>query len=76
MPSSFYPRLAEPGAVAAENRIDPAVLGELECRGHRLRRSAAWSHGRVLAVARDPSTRLCEAGASPRFQIASAAVLP
>jgi gamma-glutamyltranspeptidase/glutathione hydrolase len=76
MPSSFYPRHAEPGAVAAEDRVDPAVLVELERRGHRIVKSGPWAHGRVLAVSRDPSTGLCEAGASPRFQIATAGVLP
>jgi gamma-glutamyltranspeptidase/glutathione hydrolase len=76
MPSSFYPRDAEPGAVAAEDRIDPSVLAELERRGHRIVKSGPWAHGRVLAVSRDPSTGLCEAGASPRFQIATAGVLP
>jgi len=76
MPSSFYPRHAEPGVVAAEDRVDPAVLAELEGRGHRIVKSGPWAHGRVLAVSRDPSTGLCEAGASPRFQVATAGILP
>jgi len=76
MPSSFYPRHAEPGSVSAEDRLDPTVLAELGRRGHRIAMSGPWSHGRVLAVSRDPSTGLCEAGASPRFQIATAGVLP
>ena len=75
MPDSFYPRQAQPGVVAAESRIDAAVLDELERRGHRVRRGAAWEHGRVLAVARDPESGLCEGAASPRFAIASAAAL-
>jgi gamma-glutamyltranspeptidase/glutathione hydrolase len=76
MPDSFYPRLAQPGVVAAESRIDPAVLAELERRGHRLKRSGPWEHGRVLAVARHPDTGLCEAAASPRLATAAAAALP
>jgi gamma-glutamyltranspeptidase/glutathione hydrolase len=76
MPSSFYPRHAELGSVDAESRFAPAVLDELEARGHRLKRGGPWDHGRVLAVARDPESGLLEAAASPRFQVAWAAVLP
>ena len=75
MPDSFYPRLSQPGAVAAESRIAAQVLEELERRGHRIRRGGPWEHGRVLAVSQDPRTGLCEAAASPRFAIASAAAL-
>ena len=76
MPDSFYPRLAQPRVVAAESRIAPETLAELERRGHLLRRAGPWEHGRVLAVARDPATGLCEAAASPRFAVAAAAALP
>ena len=76
MPDSFYPRHAQPGVVAAESRIDGHVLAELERRGHRVRRGGPWEHGRVLAVSRDAASGRCEAAASPRFAIASAAALP
>jgi gamma-glutamyltranspeptidase/glutathione hydrolase len=76
MPSSFYPRHAELGVVAAENRFDPHVLSQLEARGHRIRRGQAWEHGRVLAVTSDAETGLLEAAASPRFGVAYAAMLP
>jgi gamma-glutamyltranspeptidase/glutathione hydrolase len=79
MPSSFYPRHAQPGAVEAEDRTPPSVREELVRRGHRVRTSGPWSHGRVLAVssrARAGSSRALEAAASPRFQVAYAAVLP
>ncbi len=76
MPSSFYPRHAELGAVAAEDRIDAGVLDALDSRGHRVRRGRSWEHGRVLAVTHDPESGQLEAAASPRFQIAYAAVLP
>ncbi len=76
MPSSFYPRHAELGSVTAESRFDPEVLDELAARGHRIQRSGPWDHGRVLAVSRDPESGLFEAAASPRFQVAWAAVLP
>jgi gamma-glutamyltranspeptidase/glutathione hydrolase len=76
MPSSFWPRTCAPGAIEAEARIDAAALAELERRGHRVRVSDPWSHGRVMAVARDPDTGLCEAAASPRSQVAWSAALP
>jgi gamma-glutamyltranspeptidase/glutathione hydrolase len=75
-PSSFYPRRAQPGVVEAEERIPEEVLGALELRGHRVRRVAPWSHGRVMAASFDPATGLCEAAASPRFQVAYAIALP
>jgi gamma-glutamyltranspeptidase/glutathione hydrolase len=74
-PSSFYPRRARPGVVAAEDRISPQVLAALEARGHEVRRADGWSHGRVMAAAFDPETGLCEAAASPRFEIATAIAL-
>ena len=67
---------SQPGVVAAESRIAAEVLAELERRGHRVRRGGPWEHGRVLAVARDPASGVCEAAASPRFAIAGAAALP
>ncbi len=76
MPSSFWPRTCSPGALEAESRIDAAVLAELERRGHRVRVSDPWSHGRVMAVARNPDTGLCEAAASTRSQVAWSAALP
>jgi gamma-glutamyltranspeptidase/glutathione hydrolase len=76
MPSSFYPRQAEPGVVAAESRLSEETLSELERRGHRIRRSGPWEHGRVQAVALHPESGLCEAGASPRSKVAYAIALP
>ena len=51
-------------------------IRELERRGHRIRRSGPWDHGRVLAVARNPGSGLCEAAASPRSGVAYAVALP
>ena len=76
MPSSFYPRHAELGHVSVEDRIDADVVGELAARGHRIQMSGPWSHGRVMAATRQPSTSLCEAAASARFRVATAAALP
>jgi len=52
MPSSFYPRLAQPRVVDIESRADPAVVEELRRRGHLVNVRPAWSLGRVSAVAR------------------------
>ncbi len=75
LPDSFYPRLFRPGLSVAEERIPDEVVRELEQRGHRMRRSGPWDHGRVLAVARHPETGLCEAAASPRNRVAYGGVL-
>jgi gamma-glutamyltranspeptidase/glutathione hydrolase len=76
MPSSFYPRHAELGAVAAENRFDPDALDALGARGHRVVIGGPWDHGRVLAVGIDAESGRLEAAASPRFRVAYAAALP
>ncbi len=76
MPSSFHPRLAQLGVVAVEDRIPEDILRALEARGHRIVRSGPWHHGRVLAATFDPDSGLCEAAASPRFQVAYATALP
>jgi gamma-glutamyltranspeptidase / glutathione hydrolase len=52
MPSSFYPRQAQPRVVDIESRADPAVIAELRARGHLVNVRPAWSLGRVSAVAR------------------------
>jgi gamma-glutamyltranspeptidase/glutathione hydrolase len=64
-PSSFYPREAFPRQVVIEDRFDPAVLAELERRGHEVVRSDGWSLGRLCAVSRGPDGRL-RAAANPR----------
>jgi gamma-glutamyltranspeptidase/glutathione hydrolase len=74
MPSSFYPRFAQPGALSAESRMDEGVVAELARRGHRMQRSGPWDQGRLLAVTHVEGR--FEAAASPRFQVAYAAVLP
>ena len=71
-PSSFYPRTAEPGGFAAEDRIDRAVLDALVARGHELRLTHGWSTGRVMAVQRDESKGVLKAAASPRQMVAYA----
>jgi gamma-glutamyltranspeptidase/glutathione hydrolase len=63
-PNSFYPRVAYPGRVVAEDRFAPGVLDELTRRGHDVVRFAPWSIGRLSAVVREPDRML--AAANPR----------
>jgi gamma-glutamyltranspeptidase/glutathione hydrolase len=52
MPSSFYPREAQPRVLDVESRMSPAVVEELRRRGHLVNFRPPWSLGRVSAVAR------------------------
>ncbi len=65
-PSSFDPRVVEPGVLVAEDRLGETVLGGLEARGHVVQRAGDWALSRMCAVARDPHTGLLSAGANPR----------
>jgi gamma-glutamyltranspeptidase/glutathione hydrolase len=64
MPSSFYPREAQPRVLDVESRVDPAVVDELRRRGHLVNLRPAWSLGRVSAVARRDG--VLYAAANPR----------
>ncbi|GGS41660.1 gamma-glutamyltransferase [Streptomyces griseoviridis] len=65
-PSSFYPRLMDPGSVVLESRFGADVIDGLRRRGHRVTVSGPWSEGRLCAVARDPETGVLSAAANPR----------
>ncbi len=65
-PSSFHPRDAEPGSFYVEERVGEPFVLALERRGHVVRRTGAWSLGRLCAVARDPGTGVVSAGANAR----------
>ncbi len=64
MPSSFYPRQAQPGVLDVESRAGEAVLEDLRRRGHRVNVRPPWSLGRVSAVAR--RNGMLYAAANPR----------
>ncbi|MFP5334763.1 MAG: gamma-glutamyltransferase family protein [Actinomycetes bacterium] len=64
MPSSFYPRQAFPARLTVEDRFAPAVVAELERRGHDVQVVDGWSLGRLSAVARDSGW--LRAAANPR----------
>jgi gamma-glutamyltranspeptidase/glutathione hydrolase len=68
MPSSFYPRAAQPGLVALEGRFPEAARATLARRGHRLRVGEAWSEGRLSGCAREatPEGTVLKAAANPR----------
>jgi gamma-glutamyltranspeptidase/glutathione hydrolase len=71
-PSSFYPRMAEPGKLHLEGRIPSAVVSELKRRGHRIQVEGDWVNGRVTAVHLNESNDMIEAAASSRYQTAYA----
>jgi gamma-glutamyltranspeptidase/glutathione hydrolase len=70
-PSSFYPRMAEPGVLHVEGRIPSVVRTALKRRGHRIVVDGNWVNGRVTAVHIDEGGTI-EAAASSRYQTAYA----
>jgi gamma-glutamyltranspeptidase/glutathione hydrolase len=64
-PSSFYPRLANPGQIEVESRVGRDVLDGLRAKGHEVVAAEPWSLGRLCAAARQPDGVL-KAGANPR----------
>ena len=52
MPSSFYPRQAQPRGLDVESRVGEPVIEELHRRGHLVNVRPAWSLGRMSAVTR------------------------
>ena len=64
MPSSFYPRQAQPRVLDIESRAGADVIEDLRRRGHLVNVRPAWSLGRVSAVAR--RNGILYAAANPR----------
>ncbi len=75
IPSSFYPRAAEPGAVYLEGRIGKTAHAELAARGHVVHVVGDWVGGNTLAASIDLETGVRCAAASPRLEPASASAL-
>ena len=65
-PASFWPHPVRPMEVSIEPRIPEDVTEELRRRGHKVKISKPWSHGRCLAIRYNPVTGLMSGGASPR----------
>jgi gamma-glutamyltranspeptidase / glutathione hydrolase len=63
-PDSFYPRKANPGALALEGNFPRETIEELRRRGHKITVAAEWSMGRMCAVAKDAT--FLKAAANPR----------
>jgi gamma-glutamyltranspeptidase/glutathione hydrolase len=66
LPSSFFPRDMVPAGLVVEDRIGPAVISELERRGHDVTRSGPWTLGYLCAVGRDAASGDLTAAANPR----------
>lgn len=64
-PSSFYPRVANPGQIEVESRAGDDVIAELRRRGHEVIDTGPWALGRLCAVGREPDGVL-KAAANPR----------
>jgi len=64
MPSSFYPRQAQPKVLDVESRVGEPVITELRRRGHLVNVRPPWSLGRISAVARRDG--ILYAAANPR----------
>jgi gamma-glutamyltranspeptidase/glutathione hydrolase len=65
MPSSFWPRTAQPASLSLEARFPEKTVRELERRGHKVTVTEPWSLGRLSAAAREGA--LLKAAANPRF---------
>lgn len=68
-PSSFYPRPAYPGRVVAESRLSPAVIADLERRGHEVVKTTAWGNGKVMGIRYDKARGVIMGGVSPKGNI-------
>lgn len=69
VPSSFWPRDANPARLTIEERFGEAVAGELRDRGHDVVVGGPWSEGRLSAVTRevdDEGRAVLRAAANPR----------
>ena len=63
--SSFWPRGAKPGKLVLEGRFAPAVLENLQARGHRAEMGGEWSEGRLTGARLEADGQIF-AGANPR----------
>jgi len=69
MPSSFYPRGRENNTMVVEGRIPAETREALEKKGHIVKVSGPWDHGRVMGI-RINRDGVIEGAASPRSGVA------
>ena len=65
-PSSFYPRLSQPGNLTLEARMPEETIKELEKRGHDVKMTGPWSQSRGVAAGIDQEEGVLLGAASPR----------
>jgi gamma-glutamyltranspeptidase/glutathione hydrolase len=65
-PSSFYPRLSQPGNLTIESRMPDATIKELEKRGHDVKVTGPWTQSRGVAAGIDQDEGVLLGAASPR----------
>ena len=65
-PSSFYPRLSQPGNLTIESRMPQETIKEMEKRGHDIKITGPWSQSRGAAAGINHEEGLLLAAASPR----------
>lgn len=65
-PSSFTPHGCRPGVLVVEGDGNPAVVADLEARGHDVALVGAQTLGKVCMVGFDPDQGFVRAAASPR----------
>ncbi|MEX2450241.1 MAG: gamma-glutamyltransferase family protein [Rhodospirillales bacterium] len=65
-PSSFYPRLSQPGNLTIEARIPEETIAEMKKRGHKVKVTGPWTQSRGAAAGIDHEEGLLLAAASPR----------
>jgi gamma-glutamyltranspeptidase/glutathione hydrolase len=65
-PSSFYPRLSQPGNLTIESRMPEETINEMEKRGHQIKITGPWSQSRGVAAGIDQEEGVLLGAASPR----------
>ena len=65
-PSSFYPRLSQPGNLTIESRMPEETIKEMEKRGHDIKITGPWSQSRGVAAGIEHDEGLLLGAASPR----------
>ena len=68
-PSSFYPRVAYPNQMKAEDRIAGEVIAALRERGHEVQLSGGWAHGKVMGIRIDRERGLIMGAVAPKGNI-------